>query len=90
MTPKSVGLPLSMSGQGVEGIMFGNGNLFPGNTFPFPNFDVWKRKRVSLKQVSVARNENGFSVSTVLCCNGRTPENMSSLSLQPFTHSLLT
>jgi hypothetical protein len=55
--------------------MFGNGNLFPGNEFPFPNFDVWKRKRVSSKQVSVARNENGFSVSTYLCCNGGTPDN---------------
>jgi hypothetical protein len=54
--------------------MFRNGNLFPGNEFPFPNFDVWKRKHVYCKQVSIARNENGFSVSTVLCCNG-TPEN---------------
>jgi len=65
--------------------MFGNGNLFPGNEFPFPNLDVWKQKRVYWKQVSVDRNENGFSVSTVSCCNG-TPENY----VFTFTSTILT
>ncbi len=57
-----VGLPLSSvwTGGGRYSI-FGNGNLFP-----FPMFDVWKRKRVSKKQVSVSGKENRiFSVSNV-------------------------
>ncbi len=69
-----VDLPLSSVWTGGGGyLIFGNGNLFPGNKILFPMFDVWKRKCVSWKQVSVSGNENGFSVSYVLCYN-QTPQ----------------
>ena len=43
-------------GNGKPFFVSGNGNLFPENTFAFPNIEDWKRKLISRKQVSVSKN----------------------------------